>query len=120
MRTAEEKPFVDLVISFVGLVYLVLGAILIVLMTLLGDINYRMLSIIGPWMVRLPWQLTSLWQLLVIPLLVISIALSLIGLYIMNRSNLWKVRTGSALVLVASVIAFPTCSAYYLDRSSCS
>jgi hypothetical protein len=77
-------------------------------MTLLGDINYSMLFIIGSWMVRLPWQLTSLWQLLVIPLLVISIALSLIGLYIMNRSNLRKVRTGSALVLLASVIAFPT------------
>ncbi len=50
----------------------------------------------------------SYWFPLIVVLAGIEITLGVLGVLWMNTTNLNRVRTGSVLVLIASIIAFPT------------
>lgn len=70
-------------------------------------------GMMGPWMMfGGPWMYgfysSSYWFLFFAILVAAEIALGVLGVVWMNGESSSKVRTGSALVLVASIIAFPT------------
>lgn len=64
----------------------------------------------GPWMMLGgPWMVNySYWFPILVILGAVEIALGVLGVLWMNTPNLSKIRTGSILVLVASLVAFPT------------
>ncbi len=61
----------------------------------------------GPWMMWGIWP-AGFWATILTVFVAVVIFLGVFGILWINTSDLDKIRTGSTLVLVASVIAFPT------------
>jgi len=62
----------------------------------------------GHWMRGYPYTLHPFWSFVWIVTAIIVIGLGAYGVFLMNSTKVSSVRTGAALVLFASVIAFPT------------
>ncbi|MDG7008278.1 MAG: hypothetical protein JRN06_08530 [Nitrososphaerota archaeon] len=106
----EEKPVAAFTLSLVGLVLQGLGAAFFAYGSLYwrdgSTIGYPMM---GPWtLFGGPWFGGFFWSPFFALLAAVVIALGVLGVIWMNGTNVSKVRTGSVLVLVASIIAFPT------------
>jgi hypothetical protein len=63
-----------------------------------------MMGTYSPWMMSAWGAFTWLW----VPILVVTIGTGIVGVFMMDRSDVNSVRTGSVLVLVASIVAFPS------------
>lgn len=101
----DEKPVAAFTLSLVGVAFQVIAGFFVISMT-------SFTPFMGPWMMW-AWMSGSYawgysWTIPWIALMVIITALGIIGVLWMNSSNLYRVRTGSTLVLLASVLAFPT------------
>ena len=106
----EEKPVAAFTLSLVGLILQGLGAAFFAYGSLYwrdgSTFGYPMM---GPWMMfGGPWFGVSFWSPFFALFTAVVIALGVLGVIWMNGTNVSKVRTGSVLVLVASIIAFPT------------
>lgn len=62
----------------------------------------------GHWMNGYPFTIHPLWGILWLILAVVIVAVGVYGAVLINSANLRRVRMGATLVLVASIIAFPT------------
>jgi len=62
----------------------------------------------GRWMMGYPYTNHPIWSLVWVVSALIVIGLGVYGAALMNSANAARVRSGSAIVLVASIIAFPT------------
>lgn len=107
----EEKPIAAFTLSVIGLALQAVGAVFFAYSMLYGWGG----GFWGPGMMMGPWMMMggswfggALWSPLSSIFAVAVIALGVLGVFWMNASELSMVRTGSALVLVASIIAFPT------------
>jgi hypothetical protein len=104
--SAAEKPVAAFTLALVGLVLQGLGAILVVYMIAFWRSGYWWSgTMMGPGMMG-PWS-GFLWPLAA-ALAAAVIGLGIVGVSWLNSAELNKVRDGSVLVLVASVIALPT------------
>ena len=106
----EEKPVAAFTLSLVGLILQGLGAAFFAYGALYwwngGTFGYPMM---GPWMMfGGPWFGGFFWNPFFALFTAVVMALGVLGVIWMNSTNVNKVRTGSVLVLVASIIAFPT------------
>ncbi len=108
-RRIVERPTTAFTLSLVGLALQMVSAILFAYMVLYGFGNgfWGPGMMVGSWMMGVSWSMVSGWWLLSI-LSVVVVALGVFGVSWINTSDLDRVRTGSILVLIASVIAFPT------------
>ncbi len=108
----DEKPTAAFTLSAVGFAFQVLGGLFVAYMAFYSSsYGFFGTGMMGPWMMfGGPWMFGSYSSWL--PFLVIfaaaEIALGALGILWMNDLSLQRVRTGSTLVLVASIIAFPT------------
>lgn len=102
----REQPTTAFTLSLTGLVLQVFGALLSPYMMLGWPRGYWGSGMMGPWMMA-PW-LAGFWWPISIALATIVVALGAVGVVWMNSGRLSRIRSGSTLVLVASVIAFPT------------
>lgn len=110
-RTVEEKPAAAFTLSLVGLILQVVGALFFTSMMFYGWGGFWGPGMMmGPWgmMMGGPWSAGFGWWPLASVLSVAVVALGVIGTLWINTAELGRVRTGSTLVLVASIIAFPT------------
>ncbi len=103
---AEGGPTIALTLSLVGLVLQVFGALFSSYVVLYWPGGYWWSGMMGPWMMG-SWM-AGFWWPICVALAAIIIALGVVGVIWMNSRRLSRVRSGSILVLVASVIAFPT------------
>lgn len=63
-----------------------------------------MMGSYSPWVMSGSGWFTWMW----IPILAVPIAVGAVGCLMLNRSELQSVRTGSVLVFIAAILAFPT------------
>ncbi len=113
----EERPIAAFALSLIGLALQAVGAIFLSYAVYYGwgFGPWGPGMMMGPWMMMGgPWSAGLLWSLLSAVLTAIVIALGVLGVHWMNTADLSRVRTGSTLVLVASVIAFPTMFGFML------
>ena len=113
----EEKPVAAFTISLIGLALYAIGTIASI---------YAMYSgfgggLLGPGTMMGPgmmmggaWSTGFLWSPLSSILTVFAVALGSLGVLWMNVEKLNRVRTGSTLVLVSSIITFSTMSGFML------
>ncbi|MBI3024033.1 MAG: hypothetical protein HYY68_09985 [Thaumarchaeota archaeon] len=107
----EEKPVAAFTLSLIGLALQAVGAMFFAYAMLYGWGSgfWGSGMMMGPWMMMGgPWFGGALWSPLSSIFAVAVIAFGVLGLFWMTASELSRVRTGSTLVLVVSVIAFPT------------
>jgi len=62
-----------------------------------------------PWMMSGWGGFTWMW----IPLLAVTLGVAVVGVFMMSHSEVSSFRTGSVLVLVASLLAFPTAWGFF-------
>src|SRR2546427_3589308 len=62
-----------------------------------------------PWMMSGWGGFTWVW----IPLLAVTLGVAIVGVFMMSRPEVSSLRTGSVLVLVASLLAFPTAWGFF-------
>lgn len=113
----EKRPVAAYMLSMIGLCLQVVAAVYIVYMivffsSVAADWGFHWENM-GPWMMGhwmrgYPYTLHPLWSLVWIITAVAVIAIGAYGIVLMNSTNLGSVRTGATLVLIASIIAFPT------------
>lgn len=112
MATLEERPTAAFALSVAGLAFQALGGLMVVYAVSYWPSNgYSGFGMMGPWMMfGGPWTygFYSGWFPIFVIFAAAVIALGVLGALWMNTSSLSKVRTGSILVLVAAIIAFPT------------
>ena len=103
----EDRPTAAFALSTVGLALQALGGLFFVYAVSYSS-SYGFfgpgMMFGGPWM----FGFFSYWFPLLAILAGIEIVLGVLGVLWMNTTSLSRVRTGSILVLVASIIAFPT------------
>ncbi len=108
---AEDKPVAAFTLSFVGLALQVIGVLFFAYWMFgawsTGFWWWRGMMM-SPWMMVGYWPIGFGWLLLATALSVVVIGLGVAGVLWMKSAELSRVRTGSTLVLVASIIAFPT------------
>ena len=107
----EEKPVVAYTLAMVGAAFQALAAILIIIFMVffVGYFGWWMFGYgMHPWMMGFPLVVSPVWGLIWAILALVIAGLSIYGALSMNSSNPSRVRTGSTLVLIVSLVAFPT------------
>lgn len=113
----EEKPVAAFTLSLVGLTLQAVGAMFFIYGMFYGwsGGSWGTGMTMGPWMMMGgPWSVGFGWSPFTSAFSVVVIALGVVGVLWMNTGELSRVRTGSTLVLVASIIAFPTMFGFML------
>jgi hypothetical protein len=124
-----ERPVAPFTLSLVGLIVqfiaaLVIGAAALGMFQAFGTTGSMMGGMMGtyysgsgmmgsysPWLMS-GWGwggLTWMW----IPLLTATLGVAVVGVFMMSRSEVNSFRTGSVLVLIASLLAFPTAWGFF-------
>ena len=107
----EDRPTSAFALSAIGLAFQALGGLFLSYAIFYPPpYGFSGAGMMGPWMMFAgPWMIGYSYRF---PLLAIlggvEIALGALGALWMNSPNLSKIHSGSTLVLVASIIAFPT------------
>ena len=112
----EEKPIAAFTLSIIGLALQVVGGMFSTYGMFYGwGFGPGGPGMMGPWMMMGgPWSAGFLWSPFSAVFTVVVIALGVMGVLWMNTTGVSRVRTGSALVLIASMIAFPTMFGFML------
>ncbi len=109
---SEVKPTAAFTLTAVGLGFQAVGGLLMIYFVSYHPFYYGQFGFgtMGPWMMfGGPWAAGySYWFPFLAIFAAAEVALAVLGVMWMNTIILGKVRTGSVLVLVASIIAFPT------------
>jgi hypothetical protein len=113
MEVGEDRPTAAITLSVAGLALQALGGLFLAYAVSYYSSSYGSLwsGFIGPCMAFWgPWTFGfySYWFALFAILAAVEIALGVLGVLWMNGTGLSKIRVGSVLVLIASIIAFPT------------
>lgn len=110
----ENKPVPALTLAAVGLAFQVIGGFVIAYMiSFFWSYHYSGFGFVGPWMMfgegwpRM-FGFSTLWFAFFLIFAAVEVALAVLGVLWMNTTDISKIRTGSVLVLIASIIAFPT------------
>ena len=105
----EEKPVAAFTISLIGLALQIVGAIFIAsIVGYLPNPLWGWHGMMMPWMMWSWWYPAPLWFAVLAVLTALVIILGAIGVLWLNTTDLKRVREGATLVLIASLIAFPT------------
>lgn len=112
----EEKPVAAFILSLIGLALQAVGATFSTYVMFYGWSfgSWGPGMMMGPWMMGGPWSAGFPWSPFSAVFAVAVIALGVMGVLWMNTTDLSRVRTGSTLVLIASIIAFPTMFGFFL------
>ncbi len=109
MGMVEDRPVGAFTLALIGLVLQMLAAVFLASAMFYGWTSGSWgPGMMGPWMMVGAWSAGFFWFPLLVALTAMVIGLGLLGALWMNTSDLSRLRTGSTLVLVASVIASPT------------
>ncbi len=111
----EGRPSTAYMLSLVGLVFQIVGGIMVVFMASYWNWGwYGWYGHMGGYMMAgMPFS-PAYWINISILFLIIVVSLGIVGLMWMNSKNIERVRTGSILVLVASLVAFPTMWGFFV------
>ncbi len=122
-----ERPVAPFALSLVGLIVqfiaaLVIGAAALGMFQAFGTTGSMMGGMMGtyysgsgmmgsysPWLMSGWGGFTWMW----IPLLAVTLGVAVVGVFMMSRSEVNSFRTGSVLVLIASLLAFPTAWGFF-------
>lgn len=114
----ENRPVAAYTLSTVGAALQAVAALFVIYMLSFFSTvvsNWRevhpermMPWMMGHWLSGYPYTYHPLWGIIWLISTVVIVALSFYGALMMNSSSLARVRMGSTLVLIASIIAFPT------------
>ncbi|MCP8309450.1 MAG: hypothetical protein H3Z54_12295 [archaeon] len=110
MATEEERPTAAFTLSIVGVAFQFIAGLFLVFAMFAFPYYYNISNgHMGPWMMPgiMFGPMFGYWGIFWLILAIPIIAIGLYGALLMNSSNLSRVRTGSTLVLIASILAFP-------------
>jgi len=112
----EEKPAAAFTLSIIGLALQAVRATFFTYMMFYGwgFGSWGPGMMMGPMMMGGPWSAGLLWPPLSAAFALVVMALGVLGVLWMNTADLSRVRAGSTLVLIASIIAFPTMFGFML------
>ncbi len=111
----EDRPVVAFALSLTGLVLQVLGGAFVFAGMLYGwGSGSWGPGMMGPWMMWGTWPAGFFWSTISTVFVAVVTFLGVFGILWINTSDPDKIRTGSTLVLVASIIAFPTMFGFML------
>jgi hypothetical protein len=119
LSITENKPVTAYMLAMVGVALQLIAALVLICAVFLFQSSseewwgYKMM---GPWMMR-GWGGYSfgyIWVSVWIGTMVAVIGLGAYGTLLMNNVDINNVRIGATLVLVASVIAFPTMWGFFV------
>ncbi|MGQ9468641.1 MAG: hypothetical protein ACUVTD_02255 [Nitrososphaerales archaeon] len=107
MTTEEERPIAAYTLSIIGVAFQFVAGLFLIFGMFAFHSTYTIsnghvvpgVMMFGPMLGY--WGI--FWLILAIPI----IAIGVYGAFLINSSNLSRVRTGSTLVLIASILAFP-------------
>jgi len=115
---AENRPVAAYTLALVGAALQGVAALFIIYMIVFYStlapawreiIPERMMPwMMGHWMVGYPYTQHPLLSLIWLVSAVIVVVLGVYGALLMNSTHVGRVRMGATLVLIASIIAFPT------------
>ncbi|MFQ5761510.1 MAG: hypothetical protein ACE5PO_00610 [Candidatus Bathyarchaeia archaeon] len=117
MATIQDKPVTAFTLSLIGVVLQAIGAAFAATAAFYaatfwsgGMMGPGMMGggMMGPWMMGGPWFWGFGWSPFFIGFGILALALGMLGVLWLNTSDVSRVKTGATLVLVASIIAFPT------------
>ncbi len=111
MVGGEDRPTSAFALSAIGLAFQAMGGLFLAYAVFYPQpYGFFGAGMMGPWMMLGgPWMGGySYWFPFLVVLGAVEVALGVLGVLWMNSPNLNEIRTGSTLVLVASIIAFPT------------
>ncbi|MFN3621606.1 MAG: hypothetical protein ACK4TI_01825 [Nitrososphaerales archaeon] len=105
----DEKPVAAFTLSLIGLSLQAVGLVFLAS----AFVFWRSLGFWGqgmmmPWMMWSYWSATPVYITLFVALAALVLCLGILGVVWMNTVDIEKVRVGATLVLVSSIIAFPT------------
>jgi len=114
----ENSPIAAYTLALVGVVLQGVAALFVIYMVAFSSTlaaTWRELNpermmpwMMGHWMTGYPYTHHPLLSLIWLVSAVIVISLGVYGAVLMNSIHVARVRTGATLVLIASIIAFPT------------
>jgi len=114
----ENRPLTAYTLAAIGVALQVVAALFMIYMVALHSairIGWEQMEPehmgpwgMGRWMMGYPYTYHPIWASVWIISALIVIGLGVYGLVLMNSTRIGRVRTGSTLVLIASIIAFPT------------
>lgn len=113
----EEKPVAALTLSLIGLALHVIGSLTSLYATYFGwsEGFWGPSTMMGPgMMIGSPWFSENIGGPFTSILAVVAVAFGSLGVLLMKNEDLSRVRTGSTLVLVASIITFSSIYAFML------
>lgn len=114
MAEYEERPTAAFTLSVIGLALHAIAAVYLVSATIYGSSfwgggMFAGPTMMGPWMMMGgPWFFGFGWLPFTAVFGVLIIVLGVLGTVWLNTSDLRKIRSGATLVLITSIIAFPT------------
>jgi len=101
----ENRPVAAYTLAMIGVALQVVAAFFVIyIFTLFPTIPMYMM---GRWMRDYLYTYRPVWVFIWITSALIVISLGVYGAVSMNSTNLYRVRVGTTMVLIASIIAFP-------------
>ncbi len=103
----ENRPTAAYTLTVVGVALQALAGILLILSFVAG---FSLMTFhVGPMMMG-PWfeVVPIFWIIIWLAVFAVVLGLGVYGAALMNSGDIYKVRNGSTIVLVSSIIAFPT------------
>jgi len=116
LSVTENKPITAYVLAVVGVALQSVAALVLICAVFLFSEEWWGYRMMGPWMMH-GWgnhSFSYIWVSVWIGIMITVIGLGAYGAISMNSSNIDNVRTGATMVLVASVIAFPTMWGFFI------
>jgi len=114
----ENKPVAAYTLSMIGAALQAVAALFVIYMVAFFSTvasNWREISpermmpwMMGHWLAGYPYTIHPVWSIVWLIFTVVIVVLGFYGALMMNSSDLARVRMGSTLALIASIIAFPT------------
>lgn len=105
----EEKPVAAFTLSLIGL-SLQMAAVILLVTSLVfwQSIFFRGVGMMMPSMMWVYWPPALFWSALTALITGLVLGFGVLGVILMNTTDAERVKVGATLVLVASIIAFPT------------
>jgi hypothetical protein len=119
MTSTEKKPVAAFMLAIAGVTFQLVAALFLVYILFFSEAIMEKMWVYGrmwSWMMHRgdSYVVSIVWITFWIAIMIAVVGLGAYGAVLMNSSSIENVRTGATLILVASIIAFPTMWGFFI------